>query len=330
MGNSSILLSIIIPIYNVEKYIKDCLDSVISYDSSEYEIVVVNDGTPDGSMEIVYRYQQLHLDKIKIIEQENKGLSIARNNGIEKAIGKYVWCVDSDDYLTKGAINNVLTLIKENDVEIFSMPLNFCYENGNNKIEYNSNNSNKIFIGGDYLKKKFPFGASTRYIIKKEFIKKHNLNFVSGKLHEDGDFGLRLLYYAQNILVLNKSFYNYRIRNNGSIMSSWKVRNSLDLLSIYDDLFDLILSNPLKRNTKPYFDALFQILIATITFAKSKWDTSEFKIFYSENKRSIIQRSKIIRPYITHSIKRKIKVGLFILSPLLLCKLLLYKKIDKQ
>ena len=322
---NNILLSIIIPIYNVEQYIKECLDSVTNCSSNEYEIIVVNDGTPDGSMETVYRYQQLHQDKIKIIEQENKGLSIARNNGIKKAVGKYIWCVDSDDYLTNDAIISVLTLIKKNNLEILAMPLNWCYENGKSEIDFNSY-INGVISGTDYLENKFPLGASQRYIIKKEFIKKYNLNFVSGKLHEDGDFGLRLLYYAQNILILNKSFYNYRIRNNGSIMSSWKVKNSLDLFSIYDDLLDLILSNPLKKNTKPYFDALFQILIATITFAKSKWNTSEFKNFYSGNKRSIIQRSKIIRPYIAHSIKRKIKVGLFILSPLLLCKLLLYKK----
>ena len=93
--------SIIIPVYNVEKYIGKCLESVMNQTYKDYEVIVVNDGTKDNSMDIVKNYP------VKIIEQENQGLSVARNTGVKKAKGEYIIFLDSDDYIEKDLLKNI-------------------------------------------------------------------------------------------------------------------------------------------------------------------------------------------------------------------------------
>lgn len=325
MVEKNILLSIIIPVYNVEKYIKECLDSILSCNSHEYEVIIVNDGTPDNSMNIINHYLLIYGNKIKVIEQKNSGLSVARNNGINHAQGKYIWCIDSDDFLEPDSIFNILIkLKKKNNVDVIAMPVNY-YINGHKNPDFKKHTKESYISNIDYLKGNYPYGASVRYIIKKNFLKDNQLYFLPNTLHEDGDFGLRLLYYSPYIYILNNAFYNYRIRENDSIMSSWKKKNSEDLIIIYDGLFKLFLQNPLKLEVTPYFDATFHILTATILFASKKWNSDDFKDFYRTHKRDLIRRTKIIRPFCTQSFKKLFKFWLFIISPLFCCKIMIHK-----
>ena len=107
-------LSIIIPFYNVEQYIAQCLDSVYDQDipENEYEVICVNDASPDASVDIVKRYQKEHSNLILIEHDRNKKLGAARNTGRKVAIGKYIWNVDSDDKIAPNCLNNLLKYIK--------------------------------------------------------------------------------------------------------------------------------------------------------------------------------------------------------------------------
>lgn len=124
------LVSIIIPVYNVEQYIEQCLSSIYAQDISEdiFEVIAVNDGTPDNSMSIVKTIASQHKNLV-IINQENQGLSVARNTGLDHAKGEYIWFVDSDDWLTKDSLSIVLdTIISYPKIDVFATVLMMQYE----------------------------------------------------------------------------------------------------------------------------------------------------------------------------------------------------------
>ena len=114
------LLSIIIPVYNSEKYVRHTLESIYGqpFDQTLVEVIVVNDGTPDNSMQIVNEFAAKSAT-LKVIEQENRGLSAARNAGLGLAQGKYIWFVDSDDWIEDGFLQKVLPLLKERNDDVF-------------------------------------------------------------------------------------------------------------------------------------------------------------------------------------------------------------------
>lgn len=312
-------ISIIIPVYNVEQYINDCLKSILCNNNSNYEVVIINDGSPDNSIEIAKKYKEIYYDKIKIINQENQGLSITRNRGINEASGEYIWFVDSDDTLKENAIEEILKLVeKYNSIDVISMPLNHFYENGVEHADFSQNNIN-IITNYEYINKHYPFGASQRFILKKDFLLKNNIYFTPRILHEDGEFGLKILYYTNQICILNKSYYNYRIRSNGSIMSSWKRKNSEDLLFTFNTLLNLFKNNPLNRKIDCFNNTLFYILTASISFAKEHWSSPEFITFYNENKSLIRNKIKII--YQKCYWYKRINLLLFYISPLNYCKI---------
>ena len=108
------LVSVIIPIYNVEKYLGRCLDSVINQDYKNIEIILINDGATDNSLNIAIDYQKKD-KRIKVFSQKNQGLSAARNTGLDKAVGNYITFIDSDDYVSKDYVSYMFNLLKKNN-----------------------------------------------------------------------------------------------------------------------------------------------------------------------------------------------------------------------
>ncbi len=123
-------LSIIIPIYNVEKFLPACLDSLYQQDlaESDYEIVCVIDGATDGSREVVEEYAKKHTN-ILLVEQENRGVSAARNNGLRRASGEYVWFVDGDDMIAPNCIGRICAELDKYQADIFEFRCQTCEEN---------------------------------------------------------------------------------------------------------------------------------------------------------------------------------------------------------
>ena len=120
------ILSIVIPIYNVEKYIDGTLNSIysqISGHSSDVEVIMINDGSPDNSRAIAERYYKKYTSCSSLIDQDNMGLSCARNTGIKAAKGEYIWFIDSDDSIAPGSISEVIRYIKEYHVEILAFDM---------------------------------------------------------------------------------------------------------------------------------------------------------------------------------------------------------------
>lgn len=227
------ILSIVIPVYNVEEYIRQCLESVLTQDIpySDYEIIIVNDGSTDLSLPIAEDYANRY-SNINIYSQENKGLSAARNTGLIHTKGDYVWFVDSDDFLEKNCFKEIAELLYNGELEGLRLRA-VRYDNG----EYIKNNKpimNGIVTGKQCLKNRNVFvEAAWLTIYKRSFLIEHNLRFMVGKIHEDTEFTPKAYYYMQRLGFLDRFVYNYRKNNNSLLYNpSLATKRFYDLLDV--------------------------------------------------------------------------------------------------
>lgn len=293
MGNTNILLSIIIPVYNVRDYIAKCLESIDlqNIEKSLYEVIVVNDGTPDDSMDIARPILQ-RMGNTKIINQENQGLSAARNTGLEKAQGEYVWFVDSDDWLLPEAIKKVLMTIQNHKgIDVIASILEMHYEE--KQIVKNEYDPNSLSLTGkEYLQRRYPQGASQRFILRRQFLEDHQLYFCKGLLHEDGLFGYTMLYWAKDVLILSEPIYAYRIRQSGSIMSNISMRTPQSMLFIHKQLMAFCDNVVTDEDFFWYRQEIFKVLINLFAFSGKLAFDKEFASFYQSNQTYFNQESQ--------------------------------------
>lgn len=248
------ILSIIIPVFNSEKYVRHTLESIFhqNFDRTNAEIIVINDGTQDNSMDIVREFAA-HETSLKIIEQENQGLSAARNTGIKTATGKYIWFVDSDDWIEDRFLEKIIPQLNDcnDDVLLF-------------RIREHNETSQKVVLERhllsdsekrhtdflELLQNKIDFTPMQLYIIRKEFMDVNHLKFVRGIVHEDMEFAPKMLVQAQSITTIPLFHYNYLWRESGSLTSSSTNRNKR-----IDSLFKIIdLHKALQTNTSKIRD----------------------------------------------------------------------------
>lgn len=223
------LLSIIIPVYNTCNFLEKCIRSCEQeFIDDIYEIIVINDGSSDGSLNKILSLA-LEYANIKIINQENKGLSSARNVGLKVAIGDYIWFVDSDDWVNPNSLSIIYNNIYGKKVDCFVFRSVEVY--GNNvihKADDYSKYSNQIISGKEFIRCRHSVCA-TAVIWNKEFLKSNNLKFVNGIFHEDLEFTPRAYYLAKNILIVDDVLYYVR-RSANSITQSVNDKKSYDLV----------------------------------------------------------------------------------------------------
>ena len=207
--------SIIVPVYNMEKYISKCLDSIFSSTYKNYEVIIVNDGSTDKSDEIIKTYIEKNRNII-YIKEENMGLSTARNNGVSKATGDYIIFVDSDDYIEEKLLENIELNIDNNDVLRYQLNVVNNKVTPYNEVPFESLNGIEAF---SLICKYKYIELACLYAIKREFFIKNNFKFTKGVYHED--YGLIPLVFSKAKSVKSISYigYNYVNRNN-SIMNS--------------------------------------------------------------------------------------------------------------
>ena len=197
-----IKLSIIIPVYNVEKYVARCLESCLEQDlpMSDYEILVVNDGSKDNSMDIVRQYAQKY-DNIRIVEQKNAGLSAARNRGIQEAEGEYLWFVDSDDVIKQNVIKDFLHIAICDSLDALCFDINVIKDGGYECVFPNiKEKSNLVYSGIEFISAigMPPSGCVALY--RKDFLISNSLFFRDSILHEDQEFTPRAYCLANQSL----------------------------------------------------------------------------------------------------------------------------------
>lgn len=284
-------LSIVIPVYNVERFIKDTLDSIYNQETNEelYEVIIVNDGTPDGSMDIVDRFVGAH-SNISVINQKNQGLSAARNAGMRIAKGDYIWVVDSDDSITKHSISEALHEIGlYPDMDMFCFDLyeqRECVSTPTTLFtkECYSKYYGKIHDGFFYCRK-LPTGVAQRFLFRRKFLQQNCLEFTFGIYHEDQDFLIRCYTKARHIMPLRRLWYNYNIRESNSITSTFRIKRFDDILWIIKNFRELSNASYDYKEMTIWEEGVFGLSYGLLI--SSYRSNPEYKVFLNENKRQL-------------------------------------------
>ena len=223
-------ISIIIPVYNVEKYLEQCLKSLINQTFKDIEIICINDGSTDNSLEILEAFQKQD-ERIKIINKQNEGQGIARNEGLKIAKGEYISFIDPDDWVEQGMYEFLYNKFLETNAQI----IRFNYRSFDEEKQISDKPHNFRIEQAGYFKLNIQDNSIYNWknvenlnfekvelqvwnrIFSNKFIKENNLHFAPFKHSEDNIFTISALFLADKILYVEKVFYNYRVRNNSSL-----------------------------------------------------------------------------------------------------------------
>ena len=228
-------LTIIIPVYNTENYLERCLVSCLDQDipESDYEIIVLNDGSTDGSLAVAQGIASSH-PCIRIVSQENGGLSRARNAGLREASGDYVWFVDSDDYIVRNCLGMLLDKCAGGSLDVLGMGMFKVMPDGSviERHYYDEGQSSTVYDGPSAMRSglmKTP--CAPFFILRRDYLLENGLSFLDGYLHEDEEFAPRMLYLAGRVSFVEACCYYACVRQN-SIMQTPNPKRVFDLMAI--------------------------------------------------------------------------------------------------
>ena len=288
-------LSIIIPMYNAEKYIADCLDSILNSDlpKGEYEVIIVNDGSKDKGPEIAQDYVSKH-ENFRYLTQENQGQSVARNYGIKEAQGDYLWFVDSDDKISS-TVTVAYRILVENELDSLVSWMIVTDESGNQIVpdDYYDIEFNRIIKGREVFFSNYPIGSVCCNFIKKDLLLKHQLFFKVGITQQDVEFSNRLFAYADNVMFINYCTYVYIKHSNSVTMS-----NDIEKRKKYKlDSIDVILSlQSLSKEVSDFDEELSERI-------RNKSDNALFGFVFSMYQDKKAQKSTGINEAVLRKLK---------------------------
>ena len=299
--------SIIVPVYNVEEYIDKCLKSIFNQTYKDFEVIVVDDGTEDNSMDIVKKYDVI------VVKEKNSGLSTARNTGVKKAKGEYLLFVDSDDYLEKDLLKNINDNLSDNpEVLRFQIKeVDEDKETNYNEEGFDTTNGADAF---NKISKYHYIENAWAYAINRKYYLDNNYKFKDGSYHED--FGLipLVIIKANTVKSISNIGYNYRQRNN-SIMNNndyEKTKKKVkDFLNHYKYLIKEI--DKLNIDSSVFKSYISNSLIIKICELKGN-DYKEYK--------KVLKELNVYDNVLSDTLVRKIKKAFFKISPKLSIKLI--------
>ncbi len=227
--------SVVVPVYNVEAYLTDCLKSLLTQDFADFEVICVNDGSTDHSREILSEWES-KLPQMKVIDRANGGLSAARNTGLAAATGDYVVFVDSDDWVESSMLSRLAEETRDEDM--------LCYacrksDSGTTDTLLPERTDGWSYYNRHALEhREVAFVCVWQRCYRRQFLIDNSLYFREGILHEDNEFTPRACLYAKSINVIPDVLYNYRVRP-GSIMTTRGLRSKESLITIGNKLSEL-------------------------------------------------------------------------------------------
>lgn len=227
-------VSIIVPIYNVEKYLKRCIDSLIEQTLDDIQIILVNDGSTDNSEKIAKEYAIKHQDKIIYLEKENGGLSDARNYGLPYATGEYIAFLDSDDYIEKEAYQEMYEKAKATNADYVECDFIWEYPNKlkeDKRVDYTNKKEMLAFVRV----------VAWNKLIKREIIEENKFKFPKGLRYEDVEFTYKLIPHLNKVSYIDKCFIHYTQREN-SIVNVQNARTA-EIFTILDDVISYYKEN---------------------------------------------------------------------------------------
>ena len=279
-------ISVIVPIYNVEKYLRQCLDSIVNQTFKDIEIILVDDGSPDKCPQICDEYAQKD-DRIKVIHKENGGYGSACNRGIEAANGNYIGLVESDDWIEPDMYEKLYNQITKFDAEVciasfYSYKSNSVFKNGMHDEPYTeiieNTDNDKLFSIFDH-----PFlftlhPALWAKLYKKDLIKSIKFDEQPGAAYQDIPFATELFSKTKKIIGLHENLYHYRIDNNNSLKLTRNSKKRLTAINQWQKAKEILIKNGLYDDLKEEF------------YFKSMNNISHYRMISSEYKKQFFQK----------------------------------------
>lgn len=312
-------LSIIVPVYNVEKYIESCIYCFVNQrgvSTSDFEIIIVIDGSTDRSEYIITNYDWKDCNYI-IYKQKNKGLSGARNTGLDLAKGEYIWFVDSDDTISCDSVATIFRYITNGTADV----LNIGYSEVHNGTETISIEPKNIIDNRELLNNGCCVPAPF-HVFRHDFLIHNKLKFMEGIYHEDMEFTPRCIYLAKEISIIKQILYQYQIRD-GSITTTIRSKRAFDYLTVASSLIDFGLlqgetmqSTPFSRLICLSINNAFHIISQTNKATQTEWILK-----YNAN--------PVFTDYLINSSIFKYKIEGFLFKYFKINKILIYKTLTK-
>ena len=279
METYSLMLSIIVPIYNASKYLNRCIDSILNQglDENDYEIILINDGSTDNSLSICNRYVDTKPSIIKVIDKLNEGVAAARNCGINHALGKYIYFIDADDYLIPNGLNYIITSFLDDSIDILSFRALTLDKNTKRTFVEDNNIEGKICkecTGKEFLYRSVQAFVFTS-LYKRSFLQEHYLFFERISIGEDLLFNLKVYLENPKIRIVSSRLYRYDLHDE-SIIHRRDYPFMRKAIDAYQSLFiflkrnidlysnsNVILSNGLEKILESQFLTFCSIVLST-------------------------------------------------------------------
>lgn len=299
-------ISVIIPVYKVEKYIRRCVDSVLRQADERIEIVLVDDGSPDGCPAVCDAYASDY-PFVKAVHKANGGLSDARNAGMDAAGGEYLLFLDADDWLSEDALEKLLSHIARHDgADLFIGLL----KNDDGTLYSRRPNAE---IGREYRGEEYynRFAASiipcaVAPLYRREFLRRHGLRFMVGKYHEDNDFTPRAYYHAEKVVYTGCEFYVRFVRNDSITTRQDKRKNLMDMKDVLKSVYDFTAAIPNPETVKNIRQKTVGAYLSLFYTADIyQYKGMDYAVYYDK---------KLVRAC-SYSGKSKVKAFIFSLSP---------------
>lgn len=233
-------ISVVIPAYNVGIYIDECIKSILNQTYKNYEVIIVNDGSTDNTLKVCNKYKENA--NIKIITQKNKGVSIARNRGIDEATGKYIVFVDPDDIVSKYYLETLSKNVKDDNVDMvvcgYTTDISLIYKNINN-----SDIIKRIYTGEQFLEMLIDNNFKECYIwnkiYKKSILTNNSVYFPENiSVWEDMSFLVEYIRKTNNIYIVEDKLYFYRIRENSVVNTKETLKKITDKLNVIKKIYN--------------------------------------------------------------------------------------------
>ena len=309
-------VSIIVPIYNVEKYLEDCLHSLEKQTYKNIEVLMINDSSPDNSKSIAQSFADKH-DNFVLIDRPNGGLSAARNSGIENATGDYIYFLDSDDYLVDTAIEELIIEAQKKQTDVLKCSA-FVFDDDSPELSWNyegykyHGDWEGVYEGNEFIKKAIGTGdiynvSCALILVKREVIDNFSLRFHYGIIHEDILFSWELLSVSNRVGVYNKPLYCRRFRQ-GSIMQTkdWN-KKIYSMAESIDEAYLFIKKNSLSEKANRWYLSFFALRVMQHWIGMEPSDRKDITIRKNVN--------RVRRQILEHSCWGKINMFLFAIHP---------------
>lgn len=241
------IVTIIVPIYNVEKYLKECIESLLNQTYKNIEIIAIDDGSTDNSLSIISKFAESD-DRIKVISRTNRGQGACRNEAISIANGEYILLIDSDDYISKNTVEILVDNIINYDSEIIVYN-GIAFDDYDNEISFHKNSyfnvsnnlKQRVFTGIEFASEGIGYISPCMKLYKRDFIIKNKIYFTEGKFGEDVEFWYKCCMTAKRIKYIEHIGYYRRYRRNSTMTGNSKkvIRDRIESL---DKLQNMILS----------------------------------------------------------------------------------------